>query len=85
MVYLNSEPIMAVRDIASKVEERFTPVYSEKLGEAKNESEAAPKMVSVGWWITLQQLGISIHYGPSKPSVDPGDAVFIPIYVELKK
>ena len=67
-------------EVATSVEERFKRVYdSEALANAKSESQASYEQVSIGWWLVIKRLGLSLWIGKDKPAVASGDLLRISI------
>jgi hypothetical protein len=67
-------------EVATRVEERFDRVYDpEKVGSALVESQMEHKLVSKGWWLVIQRLGLALWIGKDKPAIQSGDLLRINI------
>lgn len=64
-----------------KVEERFRKIFNaEAVGNAKVESQMEGEQISTGWWVFLEQFGVAIRFGDTKPEgIDAGDQLSISI------
>ena len=74
------ETVIQFPATASKVEERFIRSYNkEKLATAKAENQIEYDMISTGWWVLVDVLGISISLGKDKPALNVGDKLMVRI------
>jgi len=65
-----------------KVEERYQKIYDNpKFGTAETEAQAAPREVSTGWWVVLDDWPIAMRFGSLRPHVEPGDVMVIEMRV----
>jgi hypothetical protein len=64
--------------VATSVEERFRRVYNtDKLRDAKVESQMEYDQISTGWWLVIPEMGISLRIGDQRPTIDAGDVLSI--------
>jgi hypothetical protein len=62
-----------LEEVATNVEERFRRSYP-VAGDKDQYSD-----VSLGWWLTLKRLGLSMWIGNEKPAIQKGDLLKIRI------
>jgi hypothetical protein len=70
---MDKHSVFELEEVATTVEERFRRAYHQ-VGNSESYEE-----VSLGWWLVLKRMGLSLWIGKEKPGIASGDLLKIKI------